>query len=348
MSSTRPRTLRVVATAIAITLAGCAGLLGYRSSTRRPFEHAAHLREGVSCLRCHAGSDKAKDQGPLHLPPTATCLSCHAEPHDRRPCAGCHGDPAAAGAAAEARTHLRFSHAIHVPRLSGNCARCHVGDGAERPLRPAMATCLGCHEHDAEFETRRCDGCHVDLAGERVLPASHVVHDGDWLKDHGTRGAGQLDLCMSCHAEKTCAGCHGATTAALPARLGFDDPFAASVHRAGFLARHADESRAAPGTCSSCHAPSSCIDCHAARGVVGAGARSPHPSGWVGLGAGEGGHGPAARRDPASCAGCHGGAGEMLCVGCHKVGGIGGSVHPPGWSSPRATSDIPCRLCHLP
>jgi hypothetical protein len=59
-------------------------------------------------------------------------------------------------------------------------------------------------------------------------------------------------------------------------------------------------------------------------------------------------HGRAARRDPASCASCHGGAGEMLCVGCHRVGGIGGNPHPPGWSSRQSLTDMPCRLCHTP
>lgn len=338
----------VIVAGLVATAAGCAGLLGYRARSERPFPHGAHVREGVSCLRCHAGVERAGDTGPLHVPADATCAACHTAPHDPRPCAGCHADPARLGGAAEARAHLTFSHADHVPRLRGNCARCHVDDGARGALRPAMATCLGCHEHEAAFAERRCEACHVDLEAERVLPASHVVHDGAWARDHGARAAGQLDLCGSCHAERFCAGCHGVTAAALPARLAFDDPFAASVHRAGFLARHADESRAAPGTCAACHAPSACQDCHARRGVGGDGAASPHRPGWVGLGPGEGEHGRAARRDPASCAGCHGGAGEALCVGCHRVGGIGGSVHPPGWTSDRGLAEVPCRMCHLP
>jgi hypothetical protein len=35
-------------------------------------------------------------------------------------------------------------------------------------------------------------------------------------------------------------------------------------------------------------------------------------------------------------------------VGCHRVGGIGGSPHPPGWSTRRHRSEMPCRLCHVP
>lgn len=47
------------------------------------------------------------------------------------------------------------------------------------------------------------------------------------------------------------------------------------------------------------------------------------------------------------CASCHGGAGEMLCVGCHRVGGPGGNPHAPGFSSQmRPAVDRPCVLCH--
>ena len=53
-----------------------------------------------------------------------------------------------------------------------------------------------------------------------------------------------------------------------------------------------------------------------------------------------------ARRDPTACASCHDGAGQSLCVGCHQVGGVGGSPHPPGWSSRVPLSAMPCRLCH--
>jgi len=47
-----------------------------------------------------------------------------------------------------------------------------------------------------------------------------------------------------------------------------------------------------------------------------------------------------------ACASCHGGAGEALCVDCHRVGGIGGSIHPSNFSSDRNLTELPCRLCH--
>jgi hypothetical protein len=73
---------------------------------------------------------------------------------------------------------------------------------------------------------------------------------------------------------------------------------------------------------------------------------NPHPLDWV-TGPNGGQHGMQSRIDPASCAGCHGGAGERLCVGCHRVGGPGGNPHGRGFSSTKDKSrEMPCRLCH--
>jgi hypothetical protein len=134
----------------------------------------------------------------------------------------------------------------------------------------------------------------------------------------------------------------------LPARMAPATPGEPSVHRAGFRARHADEARGGPGLCTSCHRDSFCVGCHTDERVAAgaAGAPDPHPPGWVSLRGGENLHGPAARRNPAECASCHGGAGEALCVSCHSVGGVGGNPHPPGWSSRQPMTALPCRLCH--
>jgi hypothetical protein len=178
------------------------------------------------------------------------------------------------------------------------------------------------------------------------LPETHLAHDGDWMREHGTRAASSGELCESCHRQAFCASCHGQTVPALPATLAFGNPFQPSVHRAGFVARHALEARSDPGACTTCHTADRCASCHVARGVAGALRGSPHPAGWVGLTGADNRHGREARRDPASCAGCHGGAGESLCVSCHAVGGVGGNPHPPGWSSRLPMSAMPCRMCH--
>jgi hypothetical protein len=343
----------LVAAAAVLGLAACAGILGLRPPGRRPFPHRAHVLAGKSCVQCHPGADSAGDEGPLHLPDDASCRTCHARPHDEGSCLGCHGGEWTALDAIQAREHLRFDHRRHRGPSRGNCVRCHVGiQEAGQKLRPAMAVCLKCHEHEGDFRVRACDRCHVDLADERTPPASHLVHDGDFARTHGARAGSSADLCSTCHTERFCASCHGVKVPALPARMAFDSPGQASVHRAGFVSRHAIEAAAQPGACSACHAPEACLGCHAERRVApaatggGESPASPHPPGWVGLSRGDNEHGRAARRDPAACAGCHGGAGEALCVSCHRVGGVGGSIHPPGWSSRQSLAALPCRLCH--
>jgi hypothetical protein len=187
----------------------------------------------------------------------------------------------------------------------------------------------------------------VNLKIERVLPESHVVHGPDFMREHGVRAASEMGLCTSCHSGRTCAACHGLTIAALPARLHFDGPPRADMHRAGFVARHALEARSDPAICVTCHAESSCQSCHERSHVIANdGNRSPHPQGWVGLPGSSNAHGPAARNDPVSCASCHGGGGEQLCVGCHRVGAPGGNPHPPGFLSRLSLTELPCRLCH--
>jgi predicted CXXCH cytochrome family protein len=343
---------RVLLLLAPLALAACAGLLGIRpTDPAHPFEHRAHVLKGVSCLVCHKGIAGAGDEDELHLPTAADCRACHAKPHDERPCSGCHGAPYVRQETQIAKEHLRFDHAKHMPAVDGDCVRCHTaaGDARAETLRPKMATCFGCHQHRDQWTLRDCDGCHVDLAAEDTPPESHLVHDGDWIREHGVRAGSERDVCSSCHSERMCAGCHGVgTVPALPTKIVFEDAHLAGLHRAGFRARHAEEARADPGLCTTCHTESSCVDCHTASHVSPEGtSRSPHPPGWVTAGAGGGQHGQQARIDPASCAGCHGGAGEQLCVGCHRVGGPGGNPHGPGFRSNKSkTGDVPCRFCH--
>lgn len=335
---------RILLALVVVGLAACAGVLGLRQREPTAFPHRKHVLNGVACTKCHTGIETSTgDDGVLHLPDEASCLSCHQKPHNPDPCLACHSRPTARAELADAKQHLVFDHETHMPRAQFNCMRCHVGvsEGDDR-LRPVMATCFKCH--DGERDARQCDACHKNLEAGTDLPASHLAHDGDWIRDHGARAASSADLCSTCHSEKSCAACHGVTVAALPAARRFADPFTASVHRANFASRHSLEARADPGACQTCHSPDRCAQCHVQKAVAGADRASPHPPGWVGVT--ENRHGREARRDPASCASCHGGAGEQLCVTCHKVGGVGGSPHPPGWSSKLPLSAMPCRMCH--
>lgn len=350
-------TFRLLWTMVAaLVLAACAGVLGIRP--REPghaFEHRAHSLRGVDCKTCHEDVAKAGDVGPLHLPNDAKCRECHTKPHDERSCQSCHGRASTRDSAGLAREHLRFAHESHVPALKGQCVPCHAAAGAtaQESLRPPMAQCFSCHAHENQWKSRDCDGCHVDLPKEASRPRSHVVHEGDFVREHGVRAASSRDLCATCHEERFCASCHGVSVPTLPWRMAFERPGLTGLtglHRAGFRLRHADEARQNPGLCTSCHAEERfCADCHAERKVSSGGAtgtvRSPHPAGWVRARGGE--HGRAAKMDPGSCASCHGGAGEALCVGCHRVGGPGGNPHGTGFVSAKdPLRDVPCRSCH--
>lgn len=341
--------MKRVTVLLVLGLAACASVLGLGRTSPQAFPHRKHVLAGVSCTRCHTSIDR-DDGRSLHVPDDASCLACHAKPHDSHPCSGCHVAATALDELAQARDHLVFDHRTHAPATKNNCMRCHVGiaEGDER-LRPPMAVCFRCHDHEPARAARTCETCHRDLEDATTLPASHLAHEGDWLREHATRAASSGELCQSCHRDRFCAECHARNSVIAPATAAFADPDKVTIHRAGFQARHALEARAAPGSCTTCHATSRCAACHAAAGIGGALAdhrASPHPAGWVGPIAAENAHGREARRDPAACASCHDGAGQALCVTCHQVGGVGGSPHPPGWSSQMPASAMPCRLCH--
>ena len=332
--------------------AACAEILGIRPPGRRPFDHRSHVLKGIGCNRCHAGIAAAGEDGPLHLPTQADCTSsgCHDKPHDEGTCLRCHSIPAARAGVIAARHDLTFQHKKHMPRVHGNCMRCHldIETGADI-LRPRMATCGGCHNHGEQIVTNQCSPCHKNLRDEGNKPEDHLIHTGNFLREHGVRAAADRQSCANCHAEKFCVSCHGVSVPKLPERLKFDDPRGAGIHRAGFKSRHAEEARADPGLCTTCHTPKACSDCHNREKLLpGAGGKSPHPSGWLGVPGQRNDHGRAAWREPEICAACHSGAGEMLCVGCHKVGAVGGNPHVAGFTSRKPKTDRPCRLCHMP
>ena len=332
-------------------LAACAGLLGVRPKTERVFAHRAHVIKGISCVQCHTSTAQSDETTKTELPQTSGCLGCHAQPHDPNPCGNCHGRREDREAAAEAKTHLRFSHRDHSGTTAGRCTRCHEAVGkVDGPLRPTMATCLSCHEHRTAWNSRACTPCHVNMEAEGTRPASHVVHGADFMARHGMAATSSRDLCSSCHAESECASCHGANVPALPSTLHFEDVRRPDMHALGFLARHSIEAKLDPATCTTCHRDESyCRDCHQQRGLLSASTThaSPHPAGWVGTSGGGSPHGSAARMNPVSCASCHGGSGESLCVGCHRVGGPGGNPHPPGFHSNKPMQELPCRMCHV-
>ncbi len=351
--------MRAATIALLVTVgatASCAAILGIRDQDpARPFEHRAHAAAGVHCLSCHDGIRTDGDEDEVAWPSKATCVRCHKKPHDERACGTCHGLPFNRGGAERARRVLRFDHGAHVKKTGADCIRCHADSlSGATVLRPKMATCLGCHGHDEDFAVKDCNRCHADMREEGSMPEDHFVH-GEGFADHHASAAERSDgMCTTCHSDRFCASCHtGSMMPAVPARLSFDVPKGSGLHRAGFMARHANESRNQPGLCTTCHAPESCQSCHERQTLVPPKERTddaifknPHPEGWVGLKGERNDHGPATLRDPASCAGCHGGAGEQLCVKCHQVGAPGGSPHPLGHPPNGSRAQLPCSRCH--
>ena len=228
------------------------------------------MDKGINCVVCHAGVEHTGDTGPLHLPSDAQCRGCHAKPHNEGSCRGCHGEASMREEAELAREHLRFEHDKHDPVVHGDCVRCHSAVAESRPqtLLPKMAVCFSCHEHQDQWNLRNCDSCHIDLAAEDTPPASHLVHDGDWIREHGVRAGSERDLCSSCHSETSCAKCHGVGTVPTLAR---EDGVRRRAPRGpapgGFpIAARARGARR-PGLCTTCHSESSCVECHTASHV---------------------------------------------------------------------------------
>lgn len=334
-------------------LAACATLAARRPAppdqdlVRLP--HQKHRAADLECAACHAkvAESTTLEAGRL-LPREETCLRCHGEWKASGRCSACHLTAAPQGWPDRER-RVRLSHAGHLRRGAG-CSACHtILSEPGAPAQPAapMGTCLACHVHQAEYDQARCAGCHVDLTRVPLRPVASFSHQGNYLLEHRQPGRASPEACAQCHDEGFCADCH-ARTAKSPVELIFPDRVdRAFVHRNDFLSRHPLEARADEALCLRCHSTRSCDLCHRERGVSPAARdpRSPHPPGWAASG-----HGAAARRDVVSCAACHDQGAASNCVGCHRVGGIGGSPHPPGFSRTHDREDVRrermCLTCH--
>jgi hypothetical protein len=199
--------------------------------------------------------------------------------------------------------------------------------------------------------------CHVDLRGYK--PETAFRHEGQWLETHGSLARPSAESCAQCHDQTFCVACHSSATAAarleniFPERV--DRGF---IHRGDYVSRHMIESSANPASCRRCHGSGFCESCHALQNVApsspfAGGVRVPesHGVGWANLTAGDGGrHKQAARRDIASCAGCHDQAGaDQTCLLCHRAG-TGRNPHPSKFLSTHDLGDVAdnamCRRCH--
>lgn len=324
------------------------------------FPHAPHVEGDVACAKCHAGIEKATQLDPAHRQ-----VQLPADISKNEDCSGCH-DGSTAPAAVSTQVPKRsapyrfsFSHADHLAKVKGDCKVCHrelPDRGDTRRRTPPMATCTGCHKHQQDFVEARCTPCHVDLKGYK--PESAFAHQGDWLRIHGALAKPVAESCSQCHDQTYCATCHAAeTTPGRPSIIFPEQVERAFIHRGDYVSRHMIDERANPGSCRKCHGSPFCQSCHELQGVssLGPNARDPHPQGWANNPAlGKNFHGNAARRDIASCAGCHDNGAQAICASCHRVGGIADTnpngPHTPSFVSKHRSDDrrknAMCLYCH--
>lgn len=330
--------------AMALAASGCLTKLGRQEATENAkftFPHAVHVEAGLSCATCHAAIAEATEIGPtvhVSLPLGAA----------QKPCLSCHDKAPAVPPPRRIDRSISFSHARHLPKANGQCARCHtelVEAGAAKAPVPPMSACTACHNHAVDYAQARCQPCHVDLKRYRLKPVSDFQHAADFLRVHGAMARSDAATCAACHEQTSCAECHGATTRPLKPDLQWPEKVEATfIHRGDYVSRHTIEASADPASCRRCHGSAFCQACHREQGVLPlTGGRDPHPAGWASGSA----HGIAARQDILSCAGCHDQGARSTCVSCHKFV----DPHPAGWAQRHnKTTDVAsnsmCRTCH--
>jgi predicted CXXCH cytochrome family protein len=324
------------------------------------FSHRLHIRVGEICSDCHPNAETATEARTVVLPDKPFCFDCHETPDEQDNCAMCHANAERPSATLTWSTQeLSFNHAAHMALDDVDCATCHPDAEQSRTtldrLVPPMATCTSCHQ--PEMDRLACSTCHTDLGSLNMPPAEQAVHKPGFFPLHGAWARGQAALCRECHEETFCSDCHANTTPVRPSMVFPDLVERTFVHRGDFVGRHALEARANPASCASCHGQTFCNDCHsqalapaAFPGFPGRlDRRSPHPVDYVNRG-GEGFHGTDARMNPMHCATCHDQGAASNCVDCHRVGGVGGNPHPPGWSRRGRETEMAvsraCLPCH--
>lgn len=312
------------------------------------FPHQPHVENDVDCLACHKPIQKSTQvnaaKRDISIPPKSPV------------CGDCHEKQPTVVVPPRGRDYtVNFDHAAHLPRVKGDCKKCHTelpNPGMKERPSPPMSACTSCHNHQQDFVQARCTPCHREL--RELVPDKAFAHVGNWLQAHGQYARPDAQTCAACHDQTYCESCHSATT--VPARPSVVWPEAVErdmIHRGDYVSRHMVDAGANPASCKRCHGNPFCQACHESNGVASLRLptdRDPHPPGWATDRASGHFHGDAARANIVSCSGCHDQGKGSLCVSCHAPGGIGGNPHPAGWSSRHSFDELnrkPCLYCHL-
>ncbi len=332
--------------------AGCTARNVRKAEAENPpyvFPHQPHVENDVACTNCHAS---IKNATKLEAKVRHIQIPARSEV-----CAACHDQiPKLSIPARSLEFELEFDHAAHLPRVNGDCKRCHKElpeQGEKEPVAPPMAACTACHNHQRDFAEARCSPCHKDLRSYELKPVSTFAHVGDWLANHGALARPSARACAACHDQTYCADCHSAATAPTRQAIRWPEEVESDfIHRGDYVSRHMIDAGAQPASCRRCHGSPFCQSCHELQNVASLGLptdRDPHPKGgaWLTKGSGQF-HGDAARANIVACAACHDQGAGAICATCHK----GINPHPPGWSSRHSESEQHskkvCQICHGP
>jgi hypothetical protein len=353
-----------VAILLGLAAAACSRLAPEKAAKADPpytFPHSTHVDADVACTACHTVEKSTKlpvGARDIRIPPvtkTDPCKDCHDKELTYKP------------PVRQEPFRVQFDHAAHLPRVKGECKRCHAKppeQGDKVAQGPPMATCTGCHVHQQAFNEARCMPCHVDLKGYK--PETAFKHQGEWLRQHGALARPSGESCAACHDQTYCAECHSPQTAAARPSVVYPERVErAFIHRGDYVSRHMIEAASAPASCRRCHGSAFCESCHEQQGLskldpsLGTSntnlrrPKSHDRADWVNVpGGGTPAHGQAARRDINSCAACHDQGAQATCVGCHRPGGVAGdkAPHPKKFLSKHDRGDIAdnamCRICH--
>jgi len=317
------------------------------------FSHERHAKAKLDCATCHDTVYDATDLKARHLPPEKKCLECHKEQKANGNCAFCHSDVRFAGPWEKSEPQLSMSHAKHIELVKEDCTTCHLQlpEPGKPAAAPPMGTCLNCHQHHEQYASGTCTNCHLDLTRFPLKPISYFSHEGNFTRNHSGAARSSTTSCVQCHDQNFCQDCH-AQTVPFPIEVMMAERVDRNfIHRPDFLSRHSIEARADEALCRRCHGTNFCISCHNLQNLTSASSnpKNPHPLNWNTPGSADF-HGRAARNDIVSCVACHEQGSHSNCVNCHRVGGIGGNPHPPGWTGRHGHDEIArnsmCSACH--
>lgn len=267
------------------------------------FPHDAHVKKGVTCVRCHEGIEQAELGTRDHLMKMVDCLGCHDGKQAPNQCTTCHlSEP-------DGIMLTRFASGSMVP--SGQLRDDdHGRDFMRRHAQMSasdLESCAACHR------TAECEACHASTS------KAFRVHPPDWLASHGIQARSQAMDCASCHREQSfCMACHQQTGAASESRLRVPGAPLSSTrfHPDGFtsMARdnpnhHAFAAQQNIEACAACHQESTCMRCHSTTGSIAK--INPHPPGFKE----SGGACRAFKQAPVACAKCHGGGAGLASLG---------------------------------